>query len=116
MITKAAGIRYDGVAEQLERQLGEERADAAGEVRRGGVRARAEEPDGVGRLVAGERDDPDERGGEQRDADELADAARNVDPLTSQISMMTGSTNGRRPERLRKKRRSSTRSFSLISP
>ena len=30
--------------------------------------------------------------------------------------MMTGSTNGRRPERLRKKRRSSTRSFSLISP
>ena len=39
-----------------------------------------------------------------------------VDPLTCQISMMTGSTNGRRPERLRKKRRSSTRSFSLISP
>ena len=39
-----------------------------------------------------------------------------VDPPTSQISMMTGSTNGRRPERLRKKRRSSTRSFSLISP
>ena len=30
--------------------------------------------------------------------------------------MMTGSTNGRRPERLRKKRRSSTRSFSLIRP
>ena len=34
-----------------------------------------------------------------------------ADPLTGQISMMTGSTNGRRPERLRKNRRSSTRSF-----
>ena len=26
-------MRYDGVAEQLERELGEKRADAAGEVR-----------------------------------------------------------------------------------
>ena len=39
-----------------------------------------------------------------------------VDRLTCQISMMTGSTNGRRPDRLRKNRRSSTRSFSLIRP
>ena len=37
----------------------------------------AEEPHRVARLVAGERDDPDERGGKQRDADELADPARN---------------------------------------
>ena len=65
------------VAEELKRQLGEKRADPAGEVRRRGVRAGAEEPDRVGRLVAGERDDPDERGRKERDADELADAARN---------------------------------------
>ena len=77
MTTRTAGIRYDGVAEQLKRQFREERADPSGEIGRRGVQAGAEEPRRVGRLVAGERDDPDERGREQRDADEFADAARN---------------------------------------
>src|SRR5205814_7286489 len=65
------------VAEQLERRLGEKRADAAREVGGRAVRAGAEEPHRIGRLVAGERDDPDQRRGEERDAEELADAARN---------------------------------------
>src|SRR5439155_12304423 len=68
------GYEVRRIAEQLERQFGDESADAAGEVRGSGVRAGAEEPDGVGWFVAGERHDPDERGGKQRDADELADA------------------------------------------
>ena len=62
------------VAEQLKRQLGEKRADATGEVDRHRVRARAEEPHRIRRLVAGERHDPDQRRGEQRDADEFAHA------------------------------------------
>ncbi len=66
------------VAEQLEGQLGEKRADAADKIERHGVRPGAEEPDRVGRLVAGERHDPDERGGEQGHAHELADATRHV--------------------------------------
>ena len=63
------------VAEQLKRQLGEKCADAAGEIcgLRGG--AGAEEPYRVGRLVGGQRYQPDERGGEQRDAEEFADPA-----------------------------------------
>ncbi len=60
------------VAEQLERQLGEKRADPAGEVDRRGVRTGAEEPDRIGWLVAGQRHNPDQGGGEQRDADEFA--------------------------------------------
>ena len=35
---------------------------------------------------------------------------------TTQISISTGSTSGRRPVRLLKYRRSSTRSFSVINP
>ena len=73
MMTMRRGDQVGRVAEQLEGQLGEERADAAGEVGGARVRAGAEEPDRIARLVAGERDDPDQRGREQRDAHELAE-------------------------------------------
>ena len=39
-----------------------------------------------------------------------------VEVVTSQISMMTGSTIGRRPDRFLRNRRSSTRTFSRSSP
>src|SRR5206468_9541161 len=41
------GRQIRRVPEQLERQLGEERADTSGEIRRHGVRDRAEEPDRI---------------------------------------------------------------------
>src|SRR5262249_37271624 len=103
------------VAEHLVRQLADEGADAAREIGRRQIRSRVEEPHGVGRAVAGERDQPDERGGEQRDAQELARAAREGSGR-HQISITTGRTNGRSPERFRKNRCRSTRIFSLISP
>ncbi len=61
------------VAEQLERDLRQERADAADEIGRrvGGVGG--EEPHRIGRLVRHERNQPDQGEREQRHAQELAD-------------------------------------------
>ncbi len=64
-----------GVADELEREFGEKRTDAPGEVGRRGVQPRAEEPHRVRRLVGRERDHPDQRGGKEHDADELAGPA-----------------------------------------
>ena len=78
MTTSTRGIEVRRVAEQLERQLGEERADAAGEVRRRAMPTPVlKNHTGSVGAVAGERDEPDQRGGEQRHADELADATGN---------------------------------------
>ena len=63
------------VAEQLKRQLGEKCADAASEICRLRGGAGAEKPYRVGRLVGGQCYQPDERGSEQRDAEEFADPA-----------------------------------------
>ena len=62
------------IAEQLKRQLRDEGADPAREIadRRVTACGRAEEPHRILRVVAGERDDPDQRRGEQRHAHELA--------------------------------------------
>ena len=54
--------------------------------------------------------------GEQRDADELAEPSGKGGSTPRQISITTGSTSGRSPERLRKNRCRSTRIFSLIKP
>jgi hypothetical protein len=104
------------VAEELKRQLGEECADTADEIRRRMRHCRGEEPDRIGRLVGNEGDQPDEREREERDAQELADPAGNARSSQRQISISTGSTSGRRPDRFLKNRRSSTRSFSVIRP
>ena len=63
------------VADQLDRQLAEERAHAAGEIGRHVVRPGAEEPDRVVRVVGRQRDQPDQRHREQRDANHLTDAS-----------------------------------------
>ena len=64
------------VAEQLERQLREERADASDEVRRRVRAVGREEPDRIARLVGDQRDQPDQAQREQRNAQKLAEAAR----------------------------------------
>src|SRR5262245_6584976 len=80
-------------------------------------RSRGEERNRIRGVVGDERNQPDQRQGEQRDAEELADAARDGGAVTHlHISINTGSTSGRRPERFLKNRRSSTRSFSVIRP
>src|SRR6185503_19039898 len=70
------GDEVGPVAEELKRQLAEKGADASGEVCRRAMPAAAEEPHRVARLVAGERNNPDQRRREQRTPDELTDAAR----------------------------------------
>ncbi len=70
------GREIGGIAYQLKRQLGEEGADAAGEVRRRKVGAGVEEPDRIGRTVADERNQPDHRQREQADAEDFAETAR----------------------------------------
>ncbi len=65
-----------GVADELKRELGEKRPDAAGEVgRRRRTRSGAEEPDRVAWYVGGKRNDPDEGGRKQEDAQELTGPA-----------------------------------------
>ena len=111
--------QWDGVgavAGELKGELGGERTDPSREVGRRARHACAEEPDRIARLVARQRDDPQERGRKERHADEFTEPARKGGSLHDQISMTTGSTKGRRPDRRRKKRRSSTRSISLITP
>ena len=97
--TSSAGIEERRVADQLERRFGDE-------ARRRGRRswparcvgAGVEEPGRVGGRVADERDEPEQRGGEQRHARELTQPTGHADrPTTSQISITTGSTSGRRP-------------------
>ena len=65
-----------GVADQLEGQFGQERADASREIRRRQVGAGVEEPDRVGRAVADERDQPEQRQREQRHTHDFAQPAR----------------------------------------
>jgi len=62
-----------GIAKELVRELGHEGPDPAGKVSRRDGRPRVEEPDRVGRTVRGERNEPDERKGEERDARKLTD-------------------------------------------
>ena len=75
-----------------------------------------EEPDRVGGAVGGQRDEPDQRHGKQRHARRTRshDGRPRIRPR--QISITTGSTSGRSPERFRKNRCRSTRIFSLMSP
>ena len=63
-------------AEHLERQLGQERPHRPDEVRRHFVGAGREEPRRVVRVVADERDEPDQARREQRHPDDLAHAPR----------------------------------------
>jgi hypothetical protein len=62
------------VADQLERGLGDERADQAGKVGRLVDGAAREEPRGIGRIPGDKGHDPEQGGREERDADELAGA------------------------------------------
>jgi len=71
-----AGEQIRRVAKQLERQLREECADAADEVRRRVQRAGGEKPHRIRRLVGDERNQPDQREGEERHAEEFADPPR----------------------------------------
>ena len=77
MTASTSGIRYARVAEQLKGELAEERADASGEVRRLESEPVLKNQTGIRRVVARERNQPEQGEREQRDAHELAQAAGN---------------------------------------
>ena len=67
-----------GVAEHLVGELGQECSNTAAKIeRRRAVGAGREEPDGIGRRVARQRNQPDQGQREEGDAHELADTAGN---------------------------------------
>jgi hypothetical protein len=68
--------QVSGVSNGLVRQLGEEGANPSREVGRRGVRTGIEEPDRIRSTVTDERDQPNQRQREQRDADNFAETSR----------------------------------------